>query len=146
MALAFGFFLASSWLLASSNSKRGLCVCVWTSTSPKVWWAGQRVCVWGGVDCWSRCTLRHCRPAVCFVARSAARSAARYRPLPDRPLTVLVRSGFAYAPHCSESSAVQRITVPSLCFCVFGLLGAYDSSRLMFSPCARRTATVRVVD
>jgi hypothetical protein len=82
---------------------------------------GRAAWVGEGLGCWSRYP-----PRCPFVSR--------YRPLPDRPLTVLVRSGFTYAPHCSESSAGQRITVPFLCFCVSGLLAAYGSFRLLLFP------------
>jgi hypothetical protein len=58
---------------------------------------GTAVCVWGGgmgVGGWSRCPLRRCRPAARFVARSAA----RYRLLPDRPLTYLRNFTFLVSP------------------------------------------------
>ena len=63
-----------------------------------------------------------------------AHVAARYRPLPNRPLTVLVRSSFAYAPHRSESSAGQRVTVPFLTSSADCAPGASGSSRLLFYP------------
>ena len=45
-----------------------------------------------------------------------------------------VRSGFAYASHCSRSNEKQRVTVPSPCSRAAGLLGRSGSSRLLICP------------